>query len=280
MSVETLSRLLADSDWMELIWPILLMVFYGVASLVKVFAERTKKSKESDALPSSAPVSAEPVAKPRYKPLEEAARPHPETPQARTLPYARTAAKTGPSAAAPMPAAQPAASMSEWDRQQELKRRRLEQIEALRRQQLLEQQRQQIQQKAALQEQREQRQRAQSPQRSAAPPARPQSSSSGVRPTTSAPVAAAIRKTPQEALRQVQKGGVPVGAISSRQTVLRKSPVPSAKTVVQSAKEPSRPESVTSASNLLRVMLRRRETLRSAIVLKEILDVPVGMRNR
>jgi hypothetical protein len=33
VSVETLSRLLADSDWMELIWPILLMVFMALPRL-------------------------------------------------------------------------------------------------------------------------------------------------------------------------------------------------------------------------------------------------------
>ena len=143
-------NLLAESNWFDLIWPILLMVGYGVVSLVKLFAEWAKEKSEKAEEPSQA-VASQRRSELRYKPLGEPAGPRPETPQSRTLPYARTAGRYEPTLRPSAPAAQPAEVMSDWDRQQAIKQRRQEQIEALRRQQ----QRQQI-----LQQQRQQQQAA------------------------------------------------------------------------------------------------------------------------
>lgn len=277
MSFETQTILLADMDWMEVIWPILLMAAYGIAALVKMFSERSKqKSRETEENLQTA--LTESSDKPRYKPLDAVSRPRPETPQARTLPYARSAAKASSSAGESLPVAQPASPMSEWDRRQEIKRRRLEQIEALRRQQVLEQQRRQIRQQAAYQDQREQQQRQQQmrQQRQVTQPM-PSQQVRASHVSAAARPAATVRKTPQEALRQVRTGQ-PVGGVS-RHSVLKSPLSASAQRTAQAAKDALRSETPTSVPATLRAMLRNRDSLRSAFVLKEILDVPVGLRN-
>ena len=40
--------LLADGDWLELLVPLFLMLIYGAAALVKMFAERSKQQGRSE----------------------------------------------------------------------------------------------------------------------------------------------------------------------------------------------------------------------------------------
>ena len=270
MSFETFNLLANRGNWVDLIWPIALMAVYAIASVIKTISERSKqKNEEAEADSDSVAFGARSAdqEKRRYKPLDEVARPRPATPQARTLPYARTAgaAQAGEPKTEPEPAISPARTMSDWERQQAIKQRRLEQIEALRRQQALEQQRRQTQQQAAMQPQR--------PQQSTPPPVpaarlRVQSAS-------------AVRKTPQATLRQAPIGRPPVSGkgVLSRHSVLKKKPAASPQHTVQAAKEVRRSdESAKLPSAALRGMLRRRDTLRSAMLLKEILDQPLGLR--
>ena len=262
MSFETLSNLLAEGDWRQLIGPLLLFVFYIGASIFKAVVNRTGAAVKDDD-EDEAPEPADTAEKPRYKPLSEAARAA-TAPQARALPYARTAAS------GPARVAQPAGDLTEWDRQQQIKQRRLEQIEALRRQQLLQKQQQQRQQ--------QQRQQMHQPQQQQAARAVPsQSSPYGSRTTPS--VAAIPQKTPQEALRQ-SRTGQPVGAPSRQGVATRQTVLGSKAAAPRAVKMPSVPAMAPGSDigTRLRAVLGESDSLRMAIVLKEILDKPLGLR--
>ena len=234
MSLQTLTNLLAEGDWRQLLGPLVLLGFYAVAAIIKAAGNRVGKAAgDDDEGEEELPVETDVPQKTRYKPLHDTA----QSPQSRrTLPYARTA-QGAP--AAPPQAARPAGEAIDWDRQQEIKRRQLEQAEALRRQQALERQRQQLLRQAAIQEQREKLQRQQA--------GRP---------------AAVVSRIVQSAAASSQRPAVvqpPVKAV-------RVSPPTAAKKAV-----PERTDKIGG-------LLRKRDSLRAAMVLKEILDKPLAMR--
>ena len=234
MSLQTLTNLLAEGDWRQLLGPLVLLGFYAVAAIIKAAGNRADKAATNDDEgDEELPVETEVPQKTRYKPLHDTA----QSPQSRrTLPYARTAQGA---AATPPQAARPAGEAIDWDRQQEIKRRQLEQAEALRRQQALERQRQQLRRQAAIQEQREKLQRQQT--------GRP---------------AAMVSRIVQSAAASSQRPAVvqpPVKAV-------RVSPPTAAKKAV-----PERTDKIGG-------LLRKRDSLRAAMVLKEILDKPLAMR--
>lgn len=247
MFTATLSPPPANGDWLELLFPILLIVVYGAATLVKAFVEKRKE----DASRQDLDVPSRPER--RYKPLDQVAN-FLQTPQQRTLPYARTAAKR-PEAPRPSVPSQPQTAMpqsAEHQLQQQMaEQRRLQQIEALRRQQLQRQEYMKRQQKA-------QQQAAQSVKiAQAATPRTP----------------SGLSKTAQEALRQARTGK-PVGLAAGRKTAAPKPP----------RLQPERVTAPTASMKagslvLLHQMLRSRSNLRTAFALKEILDPPVVLRN-
>lgn len=254
MSFGAVHTLTANGDWLEMIWPIVLVAIYGAGAIVKMFVERSNKDKHEEAEEPSQAAASQRRSELRYKPLGEPAGPRPETPQSRTLPYARTAGRSEPTLRPSAPAAQPAEVMSDWDRQQAIKQRRQEQIEALRRQQ----QRQQI-----LQQQRQQQQAA--AQRVRSQGASPRG---GAGPQ-------AVRKAPQEARRQVQSARAAATSVLSRHSVLKKGPAAAAQTALQAAG--ATPPAASGVDRLWK-MLRSRDSLRTAMVLREILDKPLAMR--
>lgn len=235
-------NLLANRNWMELVGPLVLLAFYAGGAILKSIANRKpqKKTEGKEASPS----------RPRYKPLDQSA----ASRRAQTLPYARTVEQKERATSPPIETTRRPAEMTEWERQQQLKQRRRQQIEALRRQQL-QQQQQQILRQQQLQTTagRTERQPA-----------------DGTRPT-------AFRKTPQEALRQVHTGrpsGPPSRSVAVKQP---------AATSVETAGKAQRKSAVrtppASVSRTIRLTLRQRGSLRTAFVLKEILDTPLGLRD-
>jgi membrane protein involved in colicin uptake len=170
------------------------------------------------------------------------------------LPYARTAPQGG--AASSPQIAPTTGELTDWDRQQDLKRRQLEQAqtlrqqaEAFRRQQTLEQQRQKIRQQAELQQQREQQQRRQQVARPAAGQlSRIQAAPAAVRVAVAQKRVAAA---PAKAMPQAVKVSPPSVA--------------------------QRPASYRTGG--VGGLLREPGSLRAAIVLKEILDRPLALRN-
>lgn len=259
MSFETLTNLLAARDgWEELIGTLALLGFYAAAAIFKAVTNRAAKSKADTSEPEITAAARE---KPRYKPLTDTASPA-QISQAKTLPYARAAAQPGQKAPVAQPVLRPTGQLSEWDRQQELKRRRVEQIEALRRQQIM-----QVQQA----QRKQQQQRQQHP---ASPPV----------PARPAPVSPIIQKTVQESLHQVRTGRPVTGGAAVVRPALSQvrqaaaTPKATAQTIKASVHH-DKENPVFHAAGKLRSMLREPHTLRTAIMLKEILDTPLGLRD-
>jgi len=224
-----ITGLLAEGDWRQVIVPLVLMAFYAISAIFRSISAKETESNSETAASN----------KPRYKPLNPTAQA--QTPQVRTLPYARMATQGDSSSSSPI--AQTTGELTDWDQQQQLKQQRLAQVEAFRRQQALEQQRQQIRQQAQLQEQRK-KQRQQ-----AAMPADAQ-----VRHVQ----AASVRKASAQP-RSVQTAGQG----------------PRRQAVVQE----SAPSPVSARAANLRGLLWGPGSLRAGIVLKEILDKPLALRN-
>lgn len=248
MSFETLGNLLAEGNgWGQLIGPLLLFGFYIVATIFKAVSNRSGAAADDD--DDDADVeTASAVDTPRYKPIEQVSRP-PQSPQSRTLPYARTVEQAKQRSGTSAPRHEPADQQrDEWERQEDIKRRRAEQIEQLRRRQQLQRQQQQ---------RLEQQQRQPQQQRPAPPPsARKAMTSVAVR-----------QKSAKEAVRQARAGAaMHVGA--SRRDVLKQS----------AAKSSLLPALHGSRATSLRGLLNQQKSVRTAIVLSEILDKPLGLR--
>lgn len=230
-----IAGLLADGDWGRILGPLVLVAFYVISAIFKSVGNRSAKAEDKENEPEMTAATAS--EKPRYKPLNDAARPS-QTPQVRTLPYARTAAQAGSPHIA-----QTTGELTDWDRQQRVKQQQLEQTEAFRRQQLLEQRRQQLRQQAALQERRQQQQRQ--PVRKPAAVGRP------------APVAV------RPAVAQKRAVVVPSKAVSQ---AVKVSP-------------PAAQDLASDKPVKIRGLLLKPGSMRAAIMLKEILDKPLAMRN-
>lgn len=256
MSPGVITSLLADNGWGELVGTLVLVGFYVVAAIVKAISSRTAKAKQ-EAVESETEAPA--PSKPRYKPLAEKGRPTQAT-QTKTLPYARTALQSSQTKSSAKPVLRPTGRLSEWDRQQELKRRRLEQIDALRRQQLA---------------QSQQMHSKQSPPISPPAPARP----------APAITPSAFQKSAQQALKQA-KTGQPVqgkaSVINPAVSQVRQAKA-TPKVVAQTVKAPLRSAPTTipvsASADHLHVLLRKPSSIRTAMILKEILDSPLGLRN-
>ena len=178
--------------------------------------------------------------KPRYKPLNDTAGPS-QTTQVRTLPYARPARQGVSSPSSPI--AQTTGELTDWDQQQQLKQQRLAQVEAFRRQQALEQQRQKIRQQAQLQKQREQQ-----------------------RQQAAMPAAVHVRHVQAASVRRASAQPRSVQAAGQgprRQAVAQK----------------TIPNPVPARAASVRGLLLGPGSLRAGIVLKEILDKPLALRN-
>jgi len=241
----------ANGDWLELLFPIVLMVVYGAAAVGKAFMARAKQKDQQAESASRADVPERSA--PRYKPLDEAARPRQQTPQQRTLPYARTASRSSGMPSEPSYADQEARRRADQERQQQIEQRRLRQIEALRRQQL--QRKQYMQRQQQIQQQASQSVKA--------------AQTVGQRFLRSP---GSVSKTPQEALRQARTGR-PVGAAAARPDVGKAPP----RVRPEIRQEPIVAGGSTEAE--LRRMLQKRGSLRTAFVLKEILDLPMALRD-
>jgi len=243
VSIETLTGLLAEGDWRELIGPLVVFGIYAVATILKKAAggklDAAEEEDEDSVESSFSTEDASSSESPRYKPLDEAARPaaaEAQTPQQRTLPYARERQ--------PQPSA---AEQAELERQRRLRQLREEQIQIARRRRLAQQQA----------EQSAVRQRIAQPVQKA-----------DLRPTASAP----SRKTPQEMLRQAQTGQPARGVERPSARPLRGE---MSTTTTQSVSM-SKPATAPAAG--LQRLLRDRTSLRRAIVLKEILEKPLALR--
>ncbi len=258
MSCGTLANLLAEGNgWGQLIGPLLLFGFYVVASIVKAVSNRRGDAGKDD---DDETETARAVDQPRDKPIEQVSRP-PQSPPSRTLPYARTVEQAQQRSGDSVPRHEPADQQrDEWERQQDIKRRRAEQIEQLRRRQQLEQQQQQRLEQQRRQSRQQTQQQPQ--QRRPAPPA-----------ARKATGAVAVRqKSGKEAVRQA-RAGVPVHVGASRRDVLKQSAAKAAKSALLPSVGGSRP-----AAASLRGLLNQKQSVRTAIVLSEILDKPLGMR--
>ncbi|HDS84438.1 MAG TPA: hypothetical protein ENN97_04500 [Phycisphaerales bacterium] len=241
----------ANGDWLELLFPIVLMVVYGAATVGKAFMARAKQKDQQAETTSGAAMSER--SKPQYKPLDEAVRPRQQAPPQRTLPYARTASRTSGPPAEPSYADQAARRRADQERQQQIEQRRLRQIEALRRQQL--------QRKQYMQRQQQIQQQALQSVKAAQTVGQRLLRSPG-----------SVSKTPQEALRQARTGK-PVGAAAARPAAGKEPP----RVRPEIRQEPIEAGGSTEAE--LRRMLRKRGSLRTAFVLKEILDLPMALRD-
>lgn len=247
--------LLADMDWLDMLLPIAIMVVYGAVALAKGYAGRLKDKDRTEATSSAASVSD--ASKPRYKPLDEVAVHRTDSPQARTLPYARTAAQT--SSSTPEPQRQPVAASqpTDWQRQSGVEQRRQQDVEQRRLKQTEAISRQKSKQEQLRQRQRQiQQQAIQSVK--AVQAAVPKAISSN-------PLLGGGRAA-QERRRQTPPGNKPAPA--AKRPVPARSPQP---TVV--------PLTPTSTSAALRKMLRTPQNLRTAMVLREILDKPAAFRD-
>jgi len=137
------------------------------------------------------------------------------------------------------PIAQTTGELTDWDQQQQLKQQRLAQVEAFRRQQALEQQRQKIRQQAQLQEQRQQ---------------------------AAMPAAVHVRHVQAASVRRASAQPRSVQAAGQgprRQAVAQK----------------TIPNPVPARAASVRGLLLGPGSLRAGIVLKEILDKPLALRN-
>lgn len=240
-----LSTLLAEGDWRQLLGPLVLFAVYAAAALLKKasaeksnFTRGEEDDEEIDSVESSPPAVTASSNTPRYKPLDEVAKPadSAQSPRQRTLPYARTQPRVAPAAA----------QQVERERQRRLQQLRDEQIQIARRQQMA---RQQAEQAAAL------RQRA-----------------AQITPNVTAAPVVSPRKTPQEMLRQVQTGQPARGDVYPARPLRAEMP---------SVQTPSRGAvlKMPSVSAGLHRLLRQRDMLRNAIVLKEVLDKPLALRS-
>lgn len=243
----------ANGDWLELLFPIVLMVVYGAAAVGKAFMARAKQKDQQAESASRSDVPERSA--PRFKPLDQAARSRQQTPPQRTLPYARTASRSSGLPSEPSYADQEARRRADQERQQQIEQRRLRHIEALRRQQL--QRKQYMQRQQQIQQQASQSVKA--------------AQTVGQRVLRSP---GSVSKTPQEALRQARTGKpVGVGAAAARPAAGKEPPQ------VRPAIRQEPIEAGGSSAAELRRMLQKRGSLRTAFVLKEILDLPMALRD-
>ena len=249
MPFETHIKLLANGDWLEMLLPLLLLLVYGAAAMVKRFLEYSKQKSDESQVSASDSTSA--GGQRRYRPIEPSPRPQMEGSQTRTLPYARTAAQRSTPVAEPRRGQQ----RTDWQRQQEAEQRRQREAQQRRLAQIEAQRLKHAQQNQQMQRQQQvQNQAAKSVEAARIAAQR----------TAALPSRAAV-KSPKEALQRARTGG-------SSGTAARVAP-----------KKPAaaRPKDVgVSTSSALREMLAKPQSLRTAVVLKELLDQPLGLRDR
>lgn len=255
MPFETHIKLLANGDWLEMLLPLLLLLVYGAAAMVKRFLEYSKQKSDESQVSASDSTSAGGLR--RYKPIDQSSRPQPRIAKGQALPYARTAAQRSTPVSEPRRGAKAADPQTDWERQKQVEQLRQQQAQQRRLQQVEAQRLKKAQQNQQMQQQQQIQQQAAKSVEAARIAAQR---------TTALPSRGAA-KSPQEALRQVRTGK-PSGMAA--RAAGRKPSEP----------RPPRPESMSvSTSAGLRKMLATPNSLRTGIVLKELLDRPLGLRD-